>query len=47
MVMKKDTWLYTIIEAFEQLGGDAKYKDLYPVVKELRISQGFKLDKQI
>ena len=40
MVMKKDTWLYTIIEAFEQLGGDAKYKDLYPVVKELRISKG-------
>lgn len=40
MKIKKDTWLDTIIEAFEYLGGDAKYKELYPVVKELRISKG-------
>lgn len=40
MKIKKDTWLDTIIEAFEYLDGDAKYKELYPVVKELRISKG-------
>jgi|GEM_PF-6124357 len=38
--MKKDTWLDSIIEAFEILGGNAKYRDLYPEVKRLRINKG-------
>lgn len=40
MKIKKDTWLDTIIEAFNYLGGDAKYKELYPVVKQIRIDKG-------
>ncbi len=40
MKIKKDTWLDSIIEAFNYLGGDAKYKELYPVVKQIRINKG-------
>lgn len=40
MKIKQDTWLDSIIEAFKYLGGNAKYKDLYPVVKQIRISKG-------
>lgn len=40
MKIKKETWLDSIIEAFKYLGGDAKYKELYPVVKQIRISKG-------
>ena len=40
MRIEKNTWLESITEAFEQLGGDAKYRDLYPVVKQIRIAKG-------
>lgn len=40
MKIKKDTWLHSIIDAFELLGGDAKYKDLYPIVKQIRLKKG-------
>jgi len=35
-VIKENSWLNDIIEAFNLLDGEAKYKDLYPQVQKIR-----------
>ena len=41
--MKNETWLNSIIEAFRNLGGEAKYEELYIEIEKIRKSRGFEL----
>lgn len=44
--MKNETWLESIIQAFKNLGGEAKYDELYPEIKKIRLLNGINLTSQ-
>lgn len=39
--MAGETWLDVIIEAFQNLGGEANYSELYPEIKRLRTKNNY------
>ena len=44
--MAGETWLDVIIEAFQNLGGEANYSELYPEIKRLRTKKQLSLTAQ-
>lgn len=44
--MIKESWLDSVKKAFANLGGEAKYKDLYREVKKIRLSQNLILTSE-
>ena len=43
--MAQEKWIESIIQAFENLGGEAEYNDLYDEIKRIRLSKGINLTK--
>lgn len=41
--MNNESWVDSIVEAMQILGGDAHYSDLYPLVKDIRRSRGLSI----